>query len=282
MAHIKNPLEWMAAEISEAARHVRTATRSIQGNDATPVVQRIAPADLKDVLRRGIDDFAACRTDVFFLCLIYPIVGLVLARFAFNADLLPLVFPLASGFALLGPAAAIGLYEMSREREHGVEVSWGHAFGMVKAPAFGAIILLSMVLLTVFLLWLGTAQLIYALTLGPEPPASLAAFVGDVFTTATGWAMIVIGMAVGFIFAVIVLAISVVSFPLLLDRDVGLFTAIRTSVRAVRQNPVAMATWGLVVAVGLGLGTLPAFLGLVVVLPVVGHATWHLYRKVVQ
>jgi len=246
------------------------------------VVQRIAPADLKDVLRRGIDDFAACRTDVFFLCLIYPIVGLVLARFAFNADLLPLVFPLASGFALLGPAAAIGLYEMSREREHGVDVSWRHAFGMVKAPAFGAIILLSMVLLTVFLLWLGAAQLIYALTLGPEPPASLATFVRDVFTSAAGWAMIVIGIAVGFIFAVIVLAISVVSFPLLLDRDVGLFTAIRTSVRAVRQNPVAMATWGLVVAVGLGLGTLPAFLGLVVVLPVVGHATWHLYRKVVQ
>lgn len=282
MAHIKNPVEWTAAEIGEAARHVRTATRSIQGSDATLVVQRIDLADLKDAVRRGIADFAACRTDVLFLCLIYPLAGLVLARFAFNAELLPLVFPLASGFALIGPVAAIGLYEMSREREHGVEVSWRHAFGMVKAPAFGAIILLSLLLLAVFLLWLGSAQLIYALTLGPEPPASLAAFVGDMFTTAAGWAMIVIGMAVGFVFAVAVLAISVISFPLLLDRDVGLFTAIRTSVRAVRQNPVAMATWGLIVAGALALGTLPAFLGLIVVLPVVGHATWHLYRKAVE
>lgn len=282
MAHIKNPVEWTAAEIGEAARHVRTATRSIQGSPATPVVQRVDLADLKDVLRRGIEDFAACRTDVFFLCLIYPIAGLVLARFAFNAELLPLVFPLASGFALIGPVAAIGLYEMSREREHGVDVSWRHAFGMVKAPAFGAVILLSLLLLAVFLLWLGAAQVIYALTLGPEPPVSLAAFVGDVFTTAAGWAMIVIGMAVGFVFAVAVLAISVISFPLLLDRDVGLFTAIRTSVRAVRQNPVAMAIWGLIVAGALALGTLPAFLGLIVVLPVVGHATWHLYRRAVE
>lgn len=282
MAHIKNPVEWTAAEIGEAARHVRTATRSIQGSPATPVVQRVDLADLKDVLRRGIEDFAACRTDVFFLCLIYPIAGLVLARFAFNAELLPLVFPLASGFALIGPVAAIGLYEMSREREHGVDVSWRHAFGMVKAPAFGAVILLSLLLLAVFLLWLGAAQVIYALTLGPEPPASLAAFVGDVFTTAAGWAMIGIGMAVGFVFAVAVLAISVISFPLLLDRDVGLFTAIRTSVRAVRQNPVAMAIWGLIVAGALALGTLPAFLGLIVVLPVVGHATWHLYRRAVE
>lgn len=282
MAHIKNPVEWTAAEIGEAARHVRTATRSIQGSPATPVVQRVDLADLKGVLRRGIEDFAACRTDVFFLCLIYPIAGLVLARFAFNAELLPLVFPLASGFALIGPVAAIGLYEMSREREHGVDVSWRHAFGMVKAPAFGAVILLSLLLLAVFLLWLGAAQVIYALTLGPEPPASVAAFVGDVFTTAAGWAMIVIGMAVGFVFAVAVLAISVISFPLLLDRDVGLFTAIRTSVRAVRQNPVAMAIWGLIVAGALALGTLPAFLGLIVVLPVVGHATWHLYRRAVE
>lgn len=282
MAHIKNPVEWTAAEIGEAARHVRTATRSIQGSPATPVVQRVDLADLKDVLRRGIEDFAACRTDVFFLCLIYPIAGLVLARFAFNAELLPLVFPLASGFALIGPVAAIGLYEMSREREHGVDVSWRHAFGMVKAPAFGAVILLSLLLLAVFLLWLGAAQVIYALTLGPEPPVSLAAFVGDVFTTAAGWAMIGIGMAVGFVFAVAVLAISVISFPLLLDRDVGLFTAIRTSVRAVRQNPVAMAIWGLIVAGALALGTLPAFLGLIVVLPVVGHATWHLYRRAVE
>ena len=101
------------------------------------------------------------------------------------------------------------------------------------------------------------------------------------FTTGAGWALIVVGIGVGFLFAVLVLTISVVSFPMLLDRDVGLFTAVATSVLAVVTNPVPMAVWGLIVAGGLVLGSLPALLGLIVVMPVLGHATWHLYRKVV-
>jgi uncharacterized membrane protein len=94
--------------------------------------------------------------------------------------------------------------------------------------------------------------------------------------------MIVGGVGVGFLFALLVLAISVVSFPLLLDRDVGLYGAVSTSIRAVATNPSPMALWGLIVAGGLAIGMLPAFLGLIVVLPVLGHATWHLYRKVVR
>ncbi|MCB9931568.1 MAG: DUF2189 domain-containing protein [Alphaproteobacteria bacterium] len=281
MAHIKNPLEWTAAEFGSAAGHVRGATRSVYGSEAPPTLRRIAVGDLRDALRRGFDDFAACRTDVIFLCLIYPLAGLVLARFALNQAFLPLLFPLASGFALLGPVAAVGLYEMSREREQGVRVSWAHAFGVTRAPSFGAIVVLSLILLALFLAWLGAAVVLYALTLGPEAPASLSAFATDVFTTPAGWAMIGIGVAVGFVFAVVALAISVVSYPILLDHDVGLATAIGTSVRAVRQNPRTMAVWGLIVAGGLVLGTIPAFVGLIVVLPVLGHATWHLYRKLV-
>jgi uncharacterized membrane protein len=119
------------------------------------------------------------------------------------------------------------------------------------------------------------------LTLGPEPPASVAAFFSDVFTTGAGWTMIAVGVGVGFLFAVLVLAISVVSFPLLLDRDVGLPTAVITSVRAVAANPETMAIWGLIVAAGLVIGSIPFFLGLAIVLPVLGHATWHLYRRIV-
>ena len=122
--------------------------------------------------------------------------------------------------------------------------------------------------------------MIYQLTLGPEPPVSIAAFVRDVFTTRTGLEMIVAGVSVGFLFAALVLAISVVSFPLLLDRDVGLSTAVWTSIRAVAANR-PMAVWGLIVAGSLVIGSIPAFLGLIVVMPVLGHATWHLYRKVV-
>ena len=100
--------------------------------------------------------------------------------------------------------------------------------------------------------------------------------------TGAGWAMIILGMTVGFFFAVFVLAISVVSFPLLLDRDVGLGTAVSTSVSVVAANPVPMAAWGLIVTAGLLLGSIPLFLGLIFVMPVLGHATWHLYRKTVE
>ena len=193
---------------------------------------------------RGLDDFGAYRTDVIFLCLIYPLVGISLALLTFGYETLPLLFPLASGFALVGPVAAVGLYEMSRRREQGIPITWADAFGAMTSAAFGAILVLGLVLLEIFLLWLLAANVIYELTLGPEPPASIAAFVRDVFTTRAGWAMIVVGVGVGLLFALLVLAISVVSFPLLLDRDVGLRTAVLTSISAVVANPGPMAVLG--------------------------------------
>jgi uncharacterized membrane protein len=284
--HIRNPLEWGWDQVKLANHAVGEAGRSLRRRDAyryapQPAIRRIEPADLKQVLALGLRDFGTYRTDVLFLCVIYPIVGLVLSRLAFGYSMLPMLFPLASGFALVGPIAAVGLYEMSRRREQGIYISWADAFGVVRAPAFGAILVLGLVLLTIFLFWLLAAYAIYELTLGPEPPASLGAFVRDVFTTSAGWAMIVVGMGVGFLFALLVLAISVVSFPLLLDRDVGLYSAVKTSIDAVMENPVPMAMWGLIVAGGLVIGSIPAFLGLIIIMPVLGHATWHLYRKLV-
>ena len=249
--------------------------------DAPPAVRRIGLGDLWNALARGVADFEANRTDVIFLCVIYPVIGLVLGRLASGHGLLPLLFPLASGFALVGPFAAVGLNEISRRREDSSDVRWVHAFGVLRAPSIGSIMLLGLMLIALFLLWLVVAQIIYVVTLGPLPPVSVSSFASDVFTTSAGWTMIVVGIGVGFLFALLVLAISVVSFPLLLDRNVGIGTAMSTSMRAVATNPGVMALWGLIVACGLVLGSLPFFVGLVVVLPVLGHATWHLYRSVV-
>jgi uncharacterized membrane protein len=221
------------------------------------------------------------RTDVILLCLIYPIFGIALVWLTFGYKMLPLLFPLASGFALIGPVAAVGLYEMSRRREQGISITWMDAFGAIRSPGFGAILVLGLVLLAIFLLWLFAANVIYQVTLGPKPPISIAAFARDVFTTSAGWTMTLVGTGVGFLFALLVLAVSVVSFPLLLDWDVGLDAAVSTSIRAVAANPGPMMLWGLIVAAGLVIGSLPAFLGLIIVMPVLGHATWHLYRKVV-
>jgi uncharacterized membrane protein len=284
--HIRHPVEWSADQLAAANLAVSRASHSLRRPQEAqsaplPAVRRIEVADLREVLARGVEDFGAYRTDVIFICIIYPLAGLILARVAAGYDMLPLVFPLASGFALVGPVAAVGLYEMSRRREQGADITWLDAFGVLKAPAFGAILVLGLVLLAIFLLWLAAAWAIYHATLGPEPPASVGSFVRDVFTTGAGWTLIIVGNLVGFLFAVLVLTISVVSFPLLLDRDVGLYTAVATSILAVVTNPVPMAVWGLIVAGGLVIGSLPALLGLIFVMPVLGHATWHLYRKVV-
>lgn len=286
MDTIRNPIEWGMDALKDAAHAVESTTEALQGSETAaghvrPVVRKIGTADLRDALTKGIADFGAYRTDVIFLCIIYPAISMVLIYAALNQNLLALLFPLASGFALVGPVAAVGLYEMSRRREQGLPASWFHAFGMVRQPSFGAITILGLILLVLFFFWLTAAQLIYMATLGPEPPASLSGFLSDVLTTSAGWTMTFAGCAVGFLFALIVLTISVVSFPLLLDRSVGLGTAVGTSVRAVLVNPGTMALWGLVVAGGLVLGSIPLFLGLVFIMPVLGHATWHLYRKVV-
>jgi uncharacterized membrane protein len=282
---IRNPIEWTTDQFrlaALAAGSVGRAGQQAEGREEPlPQIRRIAAADLVEILRRGGEDFAAYRSDVIFLCLIYPIVGLVLARLAFGYAMLPLIFPLASGFALVGPLAAIGLYEMSRRRETGAHVAWPDAFGIVRSRSFGAIVALGLLLIAIFALWILAAAIIYDFTLGPNPPTGIASFLRNVFTTDRGWTMIGVGIGVGFLFACLVLAISVVSFPLLLDRDVGFATAIATSVRAVALNPGPMALWGLVVAAGLVIGSIPLLLGLIFVMPVLGHATWHLYRAVV-
>jgi uncharacterized membrane protein len=246
-----------------------------------PQVRHIGSPELREALRRGVDDFLAIPTQLVFLGLIYPLVGLVAARAAWGGNILPLLYPMVAGLSLMGPLAALGLTELSRRRERGEPVSWIHAFSVLRSPALGAIIGLGLLLTVIFLAWLVAAQLVYAATLGPEPPASLGSLLRDVLDTSEGWQLLLIGNLVGFCFALLVLLLTVVSFPLLLDRGVSLGTAIRTSVRACLANPGPMAIWGLIVAALLLLGCIPLFVGLAVVMPVLGHATWHLYRQVV-
>jgi uncharacterized membrane protein len=249
---------------------------------STPVIRKIGLADLHDALRLGWEDFKAVPSHAIMLCVIYPVLGLVLARTVLGYSVLPLLFPLAAGFALVGPFAALGLYELSRRRERGEEASAWHATEVLRSPSFGAMLGLGALLLTIFVVWVATAQSIYVSLFGNAPAAEIPNFVTQILTTPQGWELIIVGCGVGLLFAVVALCISVVSFPMMLDRHAGAADAITTSLRAVARNPVPMAAWGLIVAALLVLGSIPLFLGLAVVIPLLGHSTWHLYRKVVE
>ena len=262
-----------------AALHVYS---DAEGLMPRPTVRKIGVLEILDALRLGWIDFREKPSHYVFLCLLYPVAGAVLMIWAAGANLLPVMFPLASGFALLGPVAAIGLYEISRKRELGLDPSWREALAVLKSPALFSIAAAASMLLVLFVAWLNVAQAIYEWHFGDEVPASLSAFLSNVLTTGAGWRMMIWGDVAGLCFAVVALAISVVTFPLLLERDVGAAAAIATSVRATVANPVPILVWGLVVAVLLVVGSLPVFAGLAVVLPVLGHATWHLYRKLVE
>lgn len=252
------------------------------GNLSLPAVRKIGLRDLREALVRGLDDFWAMPSHLVFLGLVYPIAGLLLARLAVGYDALPLVFPLAAGFALLGPVAATALYELSRRREQGHDPTWKDAWGVLRSPSMRSIATLGIVLMAIFVYWIYTAQTLYVWNFGYAPPDSPENFLRDVLTTPAGHALIVQGVSIGFLFAVFVLAIGVVSFPMILDRNVGPVAAVLTSIRATARNPVPVAIWGLIVATGLVAGSLPFLIGLAFVMPVLGHATWHLYRRMVD
>lgn len=247
-----------------------------------PPVRQIAPPDLKFALAEGWRDFTSMRGDLLFAGLIYPIVGLVAASVSLGGALIPLFFPIAAGIALLGPLTAIGFYELARRREQGLDYGWSHFFDLRKRGAFADMLGVGAILIGLFALWVAAAGGLFVAFWGPNPPPSLGAFLTRLFTTAEGWELIVIGNAVGALFGVAVLALSVVSLPLLVDRDGGAGNALRTSIAAFRANFSIMVRWGLIVSVLLVLGSIPAFVGLAVVLPWLGYATWHLYTRLVD
>ena len=256
------------------------STSRLAAADHIPV-RKIGWSDVKYALASGLDDFLSLPSHALFLAIVYPMVGILLIRLTFGLDLVHYVLPLASGFALLGPLAALPLYELSRRREQGLPATASDAVHVLQARSLPAILTLGGMLVLLFITWLVTAEAIYGSTFGARAPSSLGAFLHEAFTTPHGWALLTIGTAVGFVFAVTVFAISVVSFPLMLDRHTSAAEAAATSLRAALHNPVAMMIWAMIIAAGLLLGSLPLFMGLIVVMPVLGHASWHLYRRVV-
>lgn len=253
-------------------------TEATPADDALPV-RTITADDLDASLRDGWADFKALRGDLLLVGLLYPAIGIVTAAFITESQLM-LLFPLFAGLSLMGPVAAVGFYELARRREEGLDSRWRHFFDGFRGRQ--GVSIAGLGLLAIFVAWLASAALVYALFLGPEPPATIFSLFRALFTTPEGWATIIVGNLVGLLFALLVLATSVVSMPMLVDRRISAERAIAISLAAFRRNPVVMLRWGLMVAAILVIGAIPLLIGLAAALPVLGYATWHLYTRLVD
>jgi uncharacterized membrane protein len=252
---------------------------SISGK-VDPVVRRITATDIAEALGQGLRDFQAAPLYGLAFGALYAAGGMVILLSLTAFGMIYLAYPLAAGFALLGPFVAIGLYEVSRRREAGQPLSIRGIWSTVTSRS--EIGWMAFVTLFVFVIWMYQVRLLIALLIGLNASfSSLREFITVVLTTNEGLLFLAIGNAVGAALSLILFSLTVVSFPLLLDRDVDFVTAMVTSVRAVVTSPLPMIGWAAIIMVLLIVSALPYFLGLLVTLPVLGHATWHLYRRIV-
>lgn len=265
----------------QAAPSIR-AGESVTGQGlAPPLIRSIGMQDLREALAAGVEDLRAAPSFGLVFGGAYALGGLAVVACLFWLGMPYLVYPLAAGYALIGPFAGAGLYEVSRRREAGEALSWRAVLGTVRRQGSRELAWVAFVSVFVFVIWVYQVRLLLALFLGLSLPPTLAGFVEVVLTTPEGLAFLAVGHLVGAALSLVTFTLTVVACPLLLDRDHDVVTGMITSVRAVTSNPGPMLAWAALVAALLVLGMAPAFLGLAVVLPILGHATWHLYRRVV-
>ncbi|MFT4794163.1 MAG: putative membrane protein [Paracoccaceae bacterium] len=246
-----------------------------------PTVRTISYHDLRDVLRLGWADFRRAPAFGLFFGGVFAVGGMILWLLLSRWNMPWLMLPLGLGFPLLGPFVAAGLYQVSRQLARGEKLRWGHILGVMVAQRKRELGWMAFVTLFIFWIWVYQVRLLLAIIMGRLSFSSLPQFMDLVFSTTEGWTFLVVGTCVGALLSLVLFASTVASVPLLLDRDRDFITALITSWQVVLRNPGPMLAWGVLVTalVMIGIGTF--FVGLIVVLPVLGHATWHLYRRTV-
>lgn len=247
-----------------------------------PVVRPVGVDDIRAALLAGVEDFRRAPAYGLFFGAIYAFGGLFLIVAVSTLAMPWLAYPLAAGFALIGPFVAVGLYEVSRRLELGLPLGWGAVLGAVYAQSGRQLAWMAFVTLFVFLMWMYQIRLLLALFLGFQSFSTFGGFLTVIFTTVDGWMFLAVGHVVGAALAVLVFSLTVISFPLLLDRDADVVTAMITSVKTVVMSPKPMIAWAVVVVATLIVSAVPMMLGLLISLPILGHTTWHLYRRAVE
>lgn len=246
-----------------------------------PVVNTITFTDITDAIAAGLRDFQ--RAPIFGLTfgLLYCLGGIATVLCFSALDMPYLSYPIAAGFAIAGPLVAIGLYEVSRMIERGEALTWSGVIGTVLRQSGKEIGWMSFVVLFVLMMWMYQVRLLLALFLSNDTMGTMREFLNVVLTTPQGWTFLAVGHVIGAVLSLVMFSLTVISFPILLDRNVDFITAMITSVRSVMINPVPMVLWAAIIVALLIAASIPFFVGLVIVLPILGHTSWHLYRKLV-
>lgn len=242
------------------------------------VARNLRFSDLVAALKAGFADFIACPQYGLFFASIYVGAGLFLSVALFQWGEPLWLIPAFAGFPLVAPFTAVGLYEVSRRREAGEPVKWGAVLGAIKGKGDEQLIMMGGIVFVAFSFWMIIAHGIFAIFMAESGVGESL----EAFTTPAGMAMLAVGTLVGAILALAFYAVTVMSLPMLVDREVDFLTAIITSLAAFRSNRPMLIVWAAIIAIALMAAMVPAFLGLLVLLPVFGHATWHLYRRTVR
>lgn len=252
-------------------------SNAMAGVPRAPVLRAVTSADIFEALRRGVRDFLGAPLYGLFFGGVFALGGIAIYLFLAVYDAPWLIIPLGIGFPLIGPFVAAGLYEVSRRLASGAPLSWKAVLITVFRQRERQLGWMAFVVLFIFWIWLYQARLLLALFMGFSAPSSLEKFVQVALGTQSGLTFLAVGTLVGLVLALVLFAVTVFAMPMLLDTEIDFVTAAITSIRAVLASPGPMLGWGVVVTALTVLALLPMFLGLIVVLPVLGHATWHLY-----
>lgn len=252
-----------------------------KGQTTMPPVEALSVADIKQCMAQGWADFRKAPGFGLFFGGIYMLGGLLIVQSLFVWDMSWMIYPVAIGFPLIGPFAAVGLYEVSRRLQSGEPLAWNQILSVMRFQSGREMSWMAFVVLFIFWMWMYQVRLLVALFLGRLSFTSLDRFIEIVTTTGEGLAFLMVGHVVGAVLSLVLFSVTVCSIPMLLDRNVDFVTAMITSVKVVLASPVVMLGWGVMVTLALIAAMVPAFLGLLVVLPVLGHTTWHIYKRAV-
>lgn len=249
-------------------------------NATLPTVNSITKDDVREAFKAGLSDFQKAPGYGLLIGLVFSIIGIAITWGLFGGETTYWIFPVAAGFPLIGPFAAVGLYEVSRRLETGEPLSWGAVLGAGFRQKNSQLPLFAVFTVFCFLVWIVLARLIFALSFGTSAMTEVSSSFG-IFFTGSGLSMLFVGTIVGAALAALLFTVSVITVPLLLDQDIDVISAMITSVTAVTENRDAMSYWGLFIAGAVVVAMLPLFLGMIFVFPALGHASWHVYRKMI-